>query len=145
MPARLVRHSRIGRKVRLARAALKRRHWSEPPKGERWRLIWELDREVSRVVRARDKRCVTCGTRKGLTCSHYFKRGFMWTRFDLRNCNAQCSRCNKRQNTNPAPYRAYMVFRYGEEVIAELAALRERKEKFESWQMETLLGQLKAV
>lgn len=69
----------------------------------------------------------------------------MWTRFDLRNCNAQCSRCNKRQNYNPAPYRAYMVFRYGEDVIAELDALRETKAKFEVWQMEELLKELKAA
>jgi hypothetical protein len=84
----------------------------------------ELDRLTSLIVRARDGRCVTCGTTDDLTCSHYFKRRFLATRFDLTNCNAQCSRCNDRHNQNPFPYRAYMVGLIGESGLDELFELR---------------------
>jgi hypothetical protein len=83
-----------------------------------------LDVVTSLLVRARDGRCVTCGTTENLECSHYFKRRFLATRWDLRNCNAQCSTENQEHNVNPFRYRAYMVERIGEDGLDELFALR---------------------
>lgn len=133
----LVRHKWIERGKKGLRE-----WWEAPPEGTRARVKWELDREVSKKVRARDKKCVTCGTRRNLTCSHYFKRGFMNTRFDLRNCNAQCARCNKLHNRVPWPYRNYMEKKYGQAVIDELFALRNSRAKVETWQMAELLEEL---
>jgi len=35
-----------------------------------------------------------------------------------------CDACNRRHNSDPAPYLAYMIERYGPEVVAELDRLR---------------------
>jgi Bacteriophage Lambda NinG protein len=89
----------------------------------RW-LKAGLDKETSRIVRARDRRCVTCGSTRRLECSHFYSRAYVATRFDLRNCNAQCHACNLRHNYDPLPYLNYMQEHYGQEVIDELNALR---------------------
>ena len=92
--------------------------------GTRKALIEVLDVLTSKIVRKETPYCVTCGTTENLTCSHYFKRSYLIIRFDLRNCNPQCADENLIHNTNPFPYRAFMVEKYGEEVIEELHALR---------------------
>jgi len=84
----------------------------------------ELDRVTSLLVRARDGRCVTCGTTEDLQCSHYFKRTFLATRWNLQNCNAQCARENEEHNKNPFRYRKYMVSRIGEDGLDALFKLR---------------------
>lgn len=63
----------------------------------------EADTVFSRYIRLRDMdenglcHCVTCGrvgTPKEMDCGHYQKRQHMATRYDERNCHAQCKRCN---------------------------------------------------
>ena len=95
-----------------------------PEEGSRKWLIAELDRLTSIIVRKRDKRCVTCGSVQGLQCSHFYLRRYLAIRFDLRNCNAMCSICNRRHNRDRAPYERYMSNTYGAGVIAELDRLR---------------------
>lgn len=73
----------------------------------------ELDRVTSLLVRARDGCCVTCGTTEDLQCSHYLKRTFLATRWNLTNCNAQCGTHNELHNRVPWPYRKYMVSMIG--------------------------------
>jgi 5-methylcytosine-specific restriction endonuclease McrA len=82
-------------------------------KGSRRWLVAELDRLTSIIVRRRDLRCVTCGERRALQCSHFHSRRYLATRFDLRNCNAMCVRCNRRHNSDPTPYLRFMNERYG--------------------------------
>ena len=89
----------------------------------RW-LVAELDRLTSLAVRRRDRRCVTCGSARGLQCSHFYSRRYMVTRFDLRNCNSMCVECNRRHNVDPTPYLRFMNERYGPDVVAELNASR---------------------
>ena len=109
----------------------------------RW-LIRELDVEVARVVRRRDRRCVTCGTRQGLQCSHFFSRRYLAIRFDLRNCNAMCARCNRRHNSDSSPYLAYVLERYGPEVVAELDQLRGSLQKVSDEELWRWLGELRS-
>ena len=87
---------------------------------ERKKLIKVCDDLVSLIVRARDKYCVTCGTRERLTCSHLIKRGRAATRFDLVNCNCQCSACNQRHNYYPEHYTNWFLYVYGTEKYREL-------------------------
>ena len=98
------------------------------PKSERRKLKYELDRLTSLIVRARDGRCVTCGTTEGLQCSHFYSRRWVNTRFDLRNCNAMCAGCNYRHNVDQNAYTAYMVKAYGLDAIGELFELRNKRE-----------------
>jgi hypothetical protein len=95
-----------------------------PEKGSRrWRVA-ELDRYTALIVRRRDRRCVTCGTMRGLQCSHFYSRRHLSTRFDLRNCNGMCARCNQRHNDDSSAYLRFMNERYGPDVVAELGELR---------------------
>lgn len=110
-----------------------------PEEGSRRWLIAELDKYTSLIVRRRDRRCVTCGTPQGLQCSHFYSRRHLAVRFDLRNCNAMCSACNRRHNRDRRPYERYMRKTYGPAVLAELDRLRAALDKVtEEEQRETL-------
>jgi len=60
----------------------------------RKRLVKELDKIVSQIVIKRDEKCVTCGSKEQLTCGHIFSRSHYSTRWNLKNCHAQCWPCN---------------------------------------------------
>ena len=108
----------------------------------RW-LIRELDIHTSRTVKQRDRRCVTCGARQGLQCSHFYPRRRLAVRFDLRDCNAMCAGCNRRHNADPEPYLAYMLGRYGPEVVAEIERLSISLVKVSDEELSRLLGELR--
>ncbi|MBA3766091.1 MAG: recombination protein NinG [Acidobacteria bacterium] len=104
----------------------------------RW-LIRQLDIQTSRIVRQRDRQCVTCGSHRSLQCSHFYSRRYLIIRFDLRNCNAMCGPCNRRHNADPFPYMCYMQEHYGHDVVAELHALMMSMEKVTDEQFRALL------
>ena len=110
----------------------------------RW-LVAELDRLTSVVVRRRDRRCVTCGERRGLQCSHFYSRRYLATRFDLRNSNAMCADCNRRHNIDPEPYLRFMNNHYGCEVVAELERLRRGGGKVADEELIELLERFRAA
>jgi hypothetical protein len=114
-----------------------------PEAGSRRWVVAELDRLVSLIVRRRDRRCVTCGETRGLQCSHFYSRRNLRVRFDLRNCHAMCSGCNRRHNSDPAPYLAFMLERYGAEVVAELDRLRADLRKVSDEELRQLLAKYK--
>jgi hypothetical protein len=95
-----------------------------PEEGSRRWLVAELDKLISIIVRRRDRRCVTCGSDRNLQCSHFYSRRHLAVRFDLRNCHAMCAGCNRRHNTDPSPYLAFLLERYGAEAVEELGRLR---------------------
>lgn len=107
--------------------------------GSRKWLIWQLDIHTSRIVRQRDRQCVTCGSKRNLQCSHFYSRRYLIIRFDLRNCNAMCGRCNKRHNDDPFPYLNFMKEHYGSDVISELHALRMSLQKVTDDELRALL------
>lgn len=86
------------------------------------KLIKRLDDLTRKIVLARDKRCVVCGSTQGLQNGHYIRRGVWRWRWDLENCNAQCSVCNARHEEDEEPYRRAMVARYGLETVEGLEA-----------------------
>jgi 5-methylcytosine-specific restriction endonuclease McrA len=110
----------------------------------RW-LVAELDRLTSLIVRRRDRRCVTCGNTRDLQCSHFYSRRHMAMRFDLRNCNAMCSSCNRRHNEDPADYLRFMNERYGPEVVAELDGMRAETRKAGDEELVETLERLKRM
>lgn len=72
-------------------------------KGKSKIKISTADKWFSLYIRVRDSydngycSCITCGTPrhwKSLQCGHYMKRGKPNTRFHEKNCHAQCSTCN---------------------------------------------------
>ena len=127
----------ISRRAYLSRSRLA----AKPPEmGSRRWLIAELDKRTSVAVRRRDGRCVTCGARQTLECSHFYPRRYLTIRFDLRNCNAMCAGCNRRHNTDPSPYLAYMLERYGPEAVAELDRLKTSLRKVSDEELQEMLG-----
>lgn len=132
----------LSRRAFMPRSELVER---QPEEGSRRWLVAELDKYTSIIVRRRDRRCVTCGTSQGLQCSHFYSRRHLTIRFDLRNCNAMCSRCNRRHNRDRRPYERYMLQAYGRAVVAELDGLRMGLEKVTDEELSDLLGQYKAM
>ena len=82
---------------------------------ERQKAKKYADTEISKLVRFRDGRCVTCWSPVNLECGHLITRAKMGTRFDLKNCNAQCSTCNQEHEEEPAQYIEWFIEKYGQE------------------------------
>lgn len=129
------------------RSLMTRAQFKEKPLeiGSRKWLIWQLDINTSRIVRARDRKCVTCGTARNLQCSHFYSRRYLIIRFDLRNCNTMCAACNRRHNEEPSAYLEFMNECYGREVIEELNELRRCFRKVSDEELRQMLEQRKAV
>jgi len=68
--------------------------------------------------------CVTCGVTKPwkqMQAGHYESRGHYATRWDEQNVHVQCVGCNVFKKGNYTVYARYMVRRYGEGILEELA------------------------
>jgi hypothetical protein len=132
----------LARRAFMSRSRLAAR---PPEEGSRRWLVAELYRLTSLIVRRRDGRCVTCGSRQGLQCSHFYSRRYLSIRFDLRNCNAMCTGCNRRHNRNRTPYERYMLKTYGRAVISELDGLGLNLEKMPDEELRKMLQKYKAM
>lgn len=91
---------------------------------ERQKWIRKLDKAVSLYIRMRDSRefgfkycrCVSCGKVKpiqDIDCGHYISRRCMILRFDTRNLNGECSRCNRFDTDHLIGYRRNLVQKLG--------------------------------
>lgn len=91
---------------------------------------------MSRFVRARDKRCVTCGGppehaghyRHNSERSQSLGGNALW--FDLRNINAQCSSCNTYRAGNLNEYAIYLEQKHGTGILQELNILYRTPKKW---------------
>lgn len=111
----------------------------------------ELDKYCSLVVRvgASNKfgiaSCISCGKsvpyRLG-DCGHYRSRQHLQTRWDLTNCNFQCTVCNRQLRGNLVKYRQALVRKVGEEKVRELETRPARK--ISTPELEELLKEMKS-
>ena len=92
-------------------------------------LIEKLDDIFSKYIRLRDSddngscTCISCNLVmpwKFMHNGHYINRGHKSTRFDERNCNAQCVKCNMYSDGNLENYKRGLIKKYGVKVISEL-------------------------
>ena len=100
----------------------------------------ELDRVFSEYIRQRDmrenngSRCFTCGliplSWRQLQCGHYVSRVHLSTRWNERNCAAQCYACNVLRRGNPAEFTLALQAKYGPGIIQELVDLKRLSVKF---------------
>ena len=86
----------------------------------------KLDALVRKVVRARDIRCVTCGSQEGLECSHYLGRAKMGVRWDLDNVNLQCHKCHRDHHAGNPAYMRYMESQYGNDIFEKLYTRQQK-------------------
>jgi len=89
--------------------------------GEKILTVPEADASFSKEVRMRDRRCLNCGSKYFLTCSHFFGRSKYNTRFDLENCITLCTICHDSWETKKnGVYKDFMIFLLGEEGYSKL-------------------------
>ena len=81
--------------------------------------VRKLDKLVGDIVKARDGKCIVCGTTKQLTCGHLFSRIAYSTRWDLDNCYAQCLSCNFRHESDPYPMTEAVKEKYWHKLFNE--------------------------
>lgn len=63
-------------------------------KSERKRLVERLDKAFGDYIKARDGKCVVCGSTENLQCGHLFSRVAYSTRWNPANAYCQCRSCN---------------------------------------------------
>lgn len=88
----------------------------------------KLDTLFSIFIRKRDTvkgfgNCISCGkiiTFENSDCGHYINRKHMSTRYDEKNCNAQCRACNRFDEGNIQGYRKGLIAKYGENEVDKL-------------------------
>lgn len=85
-----------------------------------------LDKIFSEFIRIRDSdnegfiRCISCNKIvpwKESDCGHYINRKHNSTRYDEKNCNAQCRSCNRFDEGNMQGYRRGLIRKYGEKSV----------------------------
>ena len=88
------------------------------------------DDAFSLYIRARDKRCVTCGSTDGLQCSHVERRGRHATRYLDSNAYAQCARCHTYHHLqSETPLRDYVLSKIGQTGMQMLYSLSRTTQK----------------
>ena len=112
----------------------------------------KLDRIFSEYIRLRDAdangycRCISCGAVhhwRDVDNGHYVNRSHMATRYDEKNCNAQCRKCNRFDEGNNIGYTKGLVAKYGYKVINELDVKKHSISKMSKADYEILIDHYK--
>lgn len=111
-------------------------------------LKTKLDRIFSEFIRLRDAnpagytRCISCGKLvpwKQADCGHFVNRSHMATRFNEKNCNAQCHTCNRFDEGNNIGYTEGLIKKYGPGIITELRVLKSQISKLSEFEYKVLI------
>ena len=112
-------------------------------KSKRKILVSKLDKICSEYVRARDGKCFCCGTPLKATNGHLITRAKYSVRWDLINCNQQCSPCNFKHEYYPEVYTQKFIKKYGMEVYDDLIYRSNQVANFTIEQLEKIYEGLK--
>lgn len=107
--------------------------------------IRKLDKICGDIVKARDKKCVCCGSTQNLTPGHLFSRIAYSTRWDLENLFCQCVNCNFRHEVDPYPLMDVAEGILGKKAVEELHKRYVTPLKFKEYQLEEMYDYLKDV
>jgi len=109
--------------------------------------IESLDTVFSEFIRLRDSdengycKCISCGRLfyyKELDCGHFVNRKHKSTRFDEKNCNAQCKSCNSYDEGNSVGYAKGLIEKHGQDVLDLLIAKKNTTTKISQFDIDTL-------
>lgn len=106
----------------------------------------KLDKVFSAWIRDRDAPsngygpCMSCDAWAKLQAGHWIKRQHLAVRYDVRNVNGQCVRCNHFMHGNDGPYTLAMLNCYGRETVDELLALKHTTVKMTRADYEALIA-----
>lgn len=120
----------------------------------RLRSIPALKREawqtLSKYVRKRDKKCITCGGTPDHAGHFQYNSerkkdlggNELW--YDERNIHAQCVGCNNYKSGNLVPYTIFMERTYGVGIVQELYTLWRTPKKWTREQVQEVIDYYKA-
>jgi hypothetical protein len=120
---------------------------------DRQKMVHKTDALLSEYVRLRDSddkgmvTCMTCGDRVHWTdaqCGHYVKRGNAATRYNLKNCAAQCSTCNCAKDGCEEDHGHYIDLTYGVGTADELERLGKTERHYSEHELKAMCDELKA-
>lgn len=109
----------------------------------------KLDKIFSNFIRLRDATtqgyvvCISCGkiiAWKQSDCGHFVNRSHMATRFNEKNCNAQCRSCNRFDEGNNIGYTRGLIKKYSKGVIDELYVLKHQVSKLSEFDYKCLIS-----
>lgn len=110
--------------------------------------IRKLDVVFSKYIRLRDAmpsgtfKCISCGKIKSISqadCGHYWSRARMSTRFDERNCHAECKGCNRFSADHLVGYRTHLINKIGQLEYDRLQIKANETKKWSVWELEQLV------
>ena len=90
------------------------------------KAIRKLDAALSKLIRARDSACVTCG--RGdvpLDAGHFRRRECMATRFDCRDLAGQCKKENRFEGGKPSEFGIAIDTNFGKGTAQQLFNLSQ--------------------
>lgn len=99
------------------------RNWAKMTVSKKKKLLWEV---FTKYIKLRDNyTCVTCGQHskgQGMGGGHYIAKGACGADyyFHEKNVHAQCTHCNLTLEGNRPAYRAFIIKKYGQEVLEDL-------------------------
>lgn len=105
------------------------------------------DKWFSLYIRIRDcdenriAKCCTCGKVidvKYADCGHFIKRQHMATRFDEKNCAAQCKYCNRFEQGKDVDFERYLIKRWGEDAVLLLKSGKRNTKKMSTFELDLL-------
>ena len=109
------------------------------------RAIQKADKAFSLYIRARDPRCVTCGS-ETTDCSHLFRRTHHSTRWNPANAFGQCRRCHfKHHNQSESYLHDFARHHLGARKYESLRQLWETVSDFKVYQLEEIENYFKKL
>lgn len=111
-------------------------------KVKRKSLIKDLDTELSRVVR--QNRCVKCGSDfKQKNCSHFYGRALKSVRWDFDNVKCACVGCHFWFDAHPDEHTKFVKELLGQERYEALVARANKSRKWEIYELQDMLKELR--
>lgn len=154
----------LRRKKPLKRTPIKKTPWDNAKKEQEKKkakaglskpaLIKKLDTIFSEFIRLRDTepwdfqygRCISCGRIlpwAKLQCGHYHSRVHLNTRFDEKNCNAECVSCNIFSADHLIGYRKNLIKKIGEREVDLLDIRAHQSKNYSLFELQTLIDYYK--
>jgi hypothetical protein len=108
-----------------------------------------LQQLVNKYVRQRDGSfCISCNKpiNGKIDCGHFFSVGnYPSVRFDLRNLNSQCIRCNQFNGGSLHEYRKYLIEKIGLKEFEDLEQKAHQNRQFDIIEIKEMIAEYKIL
>jgi hypothetical protein len=90
--------------------------------------------------------CITCGEYdhwKNMQAGHFIGRQYNATRYDRRNVNVQCPKCNCWDEGRKYDYGKWLIDLYGEDITDVLRELSHTSKRFTITELKEMIAEMK--